>query len=69
MLRLNQRLLTASSATYGRHNSTIPTPTRTQMMTANIMNSADNYNYSNDATYRDSDDNEVEDEIVGSIFK
>ena len=32
------------------------------MMTATIMNSADNYNYSNDATNRDYDDNEVEDE-------
>ena len=63
MLRLNQRLLTASSATYGRHNSTIPTSTRTQMMTATVMNSADNYNnYSNDATNSDYDDNEVEDE-------
>ena len=33
------------------------------MMTTTIMNGADNYNnYSNDATNRDYDDNEVEDE-------
>ena len=32
------------------------------MITATIMNSADNYNYSNDTTNRDYDDNEVEDE-------
>ena len=29
-------------------------------MTATIMNRADNYNYSNDATNRDYDDKEVE---------
>ena len=33
------------------------------MMTTTIMNSADNYNnYSDDATYRDYDESEVEDE-------
>ena len=31
------------------------------MMTATITNSADNYNYSNDATNRDYDDNDVDD--------